>query len=299
MNRCLLIIVLSAGMVAGNQETEAQAQTQAEVQAQTQAKAEAQQHIKAMPLYVAPVEASAGNTNGMDIPDHPQLNALRTHLRWIATAEADLNGDGRTEQVGLIGLPPNPRLEYYQLVYLICKDPTDEQAKVTYIQGGHTPSMILLDVHGDPHQEILVRLAAGRQRMAHANYYLYDYETGQAELAALPKPLQVQSRLLDDCRICVELGATRYDMDATQHKLTCEQTETNKSGQRATAALLQYTGYNMLYPVDYNGDGVPDLKGAQLVYATDRAHPLAIVQSIWTWAEEKWVLLHTDLLVLT
>ena len=227
----------------------------------------------------------------MEIPDHPQLNALR-NLHWLQTDAQDITGDHEQEQIGLLGGKEDPASDHYQLVYLIYKDIKHQKTSVTFIQGGYRPSMVVCDLNGDQVNDVLVKLLKGSDT-AKANYRLYTVKNQEVVAMPAPHPIEIVGQLEDDYTVTLKVkGQETYAVNMKDHKEKYDAAGYYKNGKLLRPTKVSNASFDVIQPVDFDKNGTTDLQGVQKVTGAGKDDVIAYVHTLWTWEDGKWRQLH-------
>ncbi|WP_018758622.1 hypothetical protein [Paenibacillus terrigena] len=240
------------------------------------------------PVTVAPEQSV---TVPMEIPDHPQLNALR-NLQWLQTDARDITGDREQEQIGLLGGKDDPNSDHYQLVYLIYKDVKHQKTSVTFIQGGYRPSMVVCDLNGDQVNDVLVKLPKG-SNTEKANYRLYTVKNQEVVPMPAPNPIEIVGQLENDYTITLKAkGQDTYAVNMKDRKEKYDAAGYYKNGKLLRPTKVSNASFEVIQPVDFDKNGTTDLQGVQKVTGASDDDVIAYVHSLWTWEDGKWRQLH-------
>ncbi len=232
--------------------------------------------------------------------EKPKVRMVKPTLQRgqvVSQVMGDVDGDGKVEQVMLMGNPVVESSSYMGDLYVVSKDPATDKIK-GFIRpkdlGGYNAYLALTDVTGNDVQNVLVTAPSGGKEGV-ADYRILDF-SGSEPREIFTKDdnrgVTVLGTFLPDFKaklyfpsidkeIIVDLADER---DKYEHlNVYNEDGSLKASGIEPSAQEL-----SSLITLDLNGDGIDDVVTTQKVVGTANANVLGDIRAVWEYRAGTW-----------
>lgn len=208
----------------------------------------------------------------------------------IQAREIDVTGDGRLDNVALVGSKMDLDSPYYDKLFIVVSSPGQTQVIIP-LQGGYYPNMQFCDFIGDKLPQIYVSAETGGSGGL-SNYYLYSLKNNVPTAIPLPEPLRVKATFKKNYVVQMKIEETgkSYKIDIKDRKDEYEKFGVYHNGKPVKPIIVNVDAYSLLKPVSKEGSGRCDLIGVQRITGIANADTLGYATSLWQWKKGRWVL---------
>ncbi|WP_051620376.1 hypothetical protein [Paenibacillus sp. UNC451MF] len=213
----------------------------------------------------------------------------RSSTYLLKTEKADLTGDSVPETIVFSGTKLDPTTSYYDKLNIRIVSSSDSKSINIISAGGYNPTLQLQDYNGDQISDIYISASQGNNQPASLS--LYTILDEQAVPIPLPPPLNIKGTLKDNYKAPVTIHNTnqRYVLDLVERKTSYEAIGYYQNGRLLQPASMIINGYNALEPIDWDRDGIGELRGIQRIMLPND-ETIALAHSIWKWRYNQWTL---------
>ncbi len=213
-----------------------------------------------------------------------------------ASARGDVNGDGIPDNVFLTGTK-TPDSPFIQNITLVIQDGATGRMTTVPLRdnAGYSPSLFLGDFTGDRVADILVTIQSGGSG-ATTYDYVYSFAGNILKLLfdfnAYNERYKYDVNYLDYYRAAAlsKINNLRYIIDLT-YKGQDYLNEIYDSNGKLKAPISGWVDpLSVLYPIDFDGDGIYELLALQSIAGRYHADGLGTFQNILKWKNGGFVL---------
>lgn len=222
------------------------------------------------------------------------VNAKESDAVLIKEYTEDITGDGETDSIKLYGILFSPDSKYFKEVYTIITS-NEEDWRINY-QGGYDPALQFVDLNHDGINDIFYQSATGGS----GGLYNSQLDTiAEGRIVNIPLPTQdyVKGHFEDGFNAVIEIFPNKKPivMNVEQRKedyirLGIYDVEGNLLKQ--TELMVDPIAF--FEPVlisDSKGYGLKSYKQISGAYHADQ---LGVLETIWYYENDKWLILQTD-----
>ena len=241
--------------------------------------------------------------NTQEPPSRPALQ-LPTDTYILASATADVTGDGTADAITITGRKATTETRYASKMALVIYDNQTEQSySLDLDMGGYEGKLFVGDFTGDHIADILVSAPTGGSGGI-VDHRIATFSDNQPTLIFKKednKGASFSGQFLEGWKaeitnietgksIIIETGRNRPDYirlgiyDEAGHVL------------KHTTKPWHYP-FSRLDPIDPDNDGTYELKGYQRIVGAYNADPLAEVESQWKYENNSWTVRHIKVAV--
>ncbi|MBP2661171.1 MAG: hypothetical protein H6Q69_4203 [Firmicutes bacterium] len=232
-----------------------------------------------------------GSTRGVDAVISRQW--LPEGYQVLDVQEGDVNGDGVSDTVYLLGHKQEDSSSYVDSMKLIVENGADQKRTDVVLDkmGGYQAELLLRDFTGDKVVDALVTTASGGS----GGWYYNQVVT----LGDKPSILfgekenntgSISGQFIDGFKVEINggvgSGVTMDVSDRTADYLRLGLY--NEEGKLQKQTKLMVTPFGRLEPVDTNHDGIFELKGIQRISGAYNADGLANVETVLSYTRSFW-----------
>ncbi|MDD9270666.1 hypothetical protein ACFPES_26775 [Paenibacillus sp. GCM10023248] len=208
----------------------------------------------------------------------------------IQTRDIDVTGDGKPDNVSLVGSKLDMGSPYYDKLFVVVTSPGQTRVVIP-LQGGYNPNMQFCDFIGDKLPQIYVSAENGGSGGL-SSFYMYSLKNNVPTAIPLPVPLRVSATFKKNYVVLMKIQETgnSFKIDIKDRKDDYEQFGVYKDGKPVKPIIVTVDAYSLLKPVDKEGSGRCELRGVQRITGISNADTLGYVTSEWQWKKGGWVL---------
>ncbi|EIW17445.1 MULTISPECIES: hypothetical protein [Pelosinus] len=232
-----------------------------------------------------------GSTRGVDPVIARQW--LPEGYQVLDMQEGDVNGDGVSDTVYLIGHKQEDSSSYVDSMKLIVENGADQKRTDVVLDkmGGYQAELLLRDFTGDKTVDALVTAASGG-----SGGWYYNQVVALGEKPSILFGEQennggsISGQFLDGFKVEINGGAGSgvtidvHDRTADYLRLGLY----NEEGKLQKQTKLMVTPFGRLEAVDANHDGIYELKGIQRISGAYNADGLANVETVLSYTGSFW-----------
>lgn len=266
---------------------------------------------------VAVAFTALGWVSGMVFADPSEQDQIAKQLglksgTYIeAIRSADINNDGTTDTVVIYGDKEKQEDWYADHIQIALIDGKSQSVKVTQLEGfsGYEPSIrAISDFTKDAKPEVFVGAETGGSG-GYSTYVLIDFNQNKPMNILTPdiaEGLKINGKYMDGFKAKITLEETKETFVVDLSARSADYVEKgvyNKMGKflgigepadnEAINDIFGYP-YGSLEAVDWNGDGVSELRGIQRLIGVDNTERLSEVTSRLSYENGKWQLLEAS-----
>ncbi len=229
----------------------------------------------------------------LDQPNSPALQ-LSTDSYILASATADVTGDGTADSITLTGQKANSRTGYASKMTLVVYDVQTEQSySLDLGMGGYEGKLFVGDFTGDHIADIFVSAPTGGSGGI-VDHRIATFSDKQPTLIFKKednKGVSFSGQFLEGWKteitntetgksIIIETGKNRADYIRLGIY--------NEAGHVLKETKPWNNHFSLLEPIDPDNDGTYELKGYQRIVGAYNADPLAVVETQWKYENNSW-----------
>ncbi|MFY0543936.1 hypothetical protein [Brevibacillus sp. H7] len=229
------------------------------------------------------------NCSGMVLAD--PLAEQPAGYEEISRYEVDVTGDGKNDQVKLLGKRFEQASPFFQSLLVHVDNPVTQKQSVFTAEGGYGPKLEFCDFTGGKVNEILLSADTGGSGGI-VIYSLFSLKGDNPVTLTVPPPLTIDGQFADKYKVNLTMKETNkaYTIDLRDRRQQYDQLGLYRKEKLVKPTGVMPNAYHLLKPVDSNRDGVCELQGVQRVAGVANADTIAYVTSLWKWQEDKWML---------
>ncbi|WP_428908452.1 hypothetical protein [Niallia sp. Krafla_26] len=229
--------------------------------------------------------------------DHENKKQMQNHFEQMINEKADISGDGKVDEITIIGIPYEDGSSYLKELYLEIKGSNGQKYKIE-LDGGYDPILKLVDLNQDGLDDLLISVPTGGSGGI-SNYFLFTFKDFQLTEIAVPEPLMITSQFLNDYKATMTIDNTgeTYTFDLNNRKKDYNRLGLYTNGILNEPRELMVDPYSTLKSISVKEKGNRfGLKGIQQVSGAYHADGIAFVESTWFYENGKWNLVKTKVM---
>lgn len=266
---------------------------------------------------VAVAFAALGWISGMVFADPSEQDQIEKALglgrgSYIeAIRSADVSGDGQTDTVVIYGKKETPEDWYSEAIQVAVIDGKTKAVKVSALEAfsGYEPRIeAIADFTKDGKPEVFIAAATGGSG-GYSNYAVINFNQNKPLnllTADMAEGLKLKGRYLDHFKaaIALEDGSGQFVVDFSGRKDTYVQRGIydasgrflglGQGSEMAVANEIFSYPFGSLEAVDWDGDGVSELRGVQRLIGVDNTERLSEVTSRLSYENGSWQLVEAS-----
>lgn len=222
---------------------------------------------------------------------------LNNNQYIIDYARGDVNGDGKLDEVYLIGEKPSgmdsPFVDKIEI--LIKAGATNKYTRIRIKENsGYNPTLYLSDFTGDRVDDILVSIDSGGSG-AIGYYYIYSFANNRAkelfDFQAFNEKYKYEVKYKDNYKVEVISKTLRkkYLIDISNKGKDYLNEIYNKNGKLKNPINGFVNPISGLYPIDIQRNGIFGLYILQQIAGQYNADGLGFVETFMEWDKEKFI----------
>lgn len=229
----------------------------------------------------------------------PQGLTLEKNTYVYDSKKADLDGDGRTDDVVLYGVKKYADSPLVGDIGVAVKNGQSSQfsaASIGEYNVGYEPQLLIGSFTRPSAQEIWVSLATGGSGGV-CQYSLLTYRDDQVRPIIPQKNLNqgllLETRCLPGFKLSIRDKATDFKATLDLKKSSVDYEEMgiyDNAGKLLTDPMVLIDGYGVLKPEDEDKDGILELHGIQKISLGYHANSVAYAESTWKISNGRMVL---------
>lgn len=222
------------------------------------------------------------------------VNAKESDAVLIKEYTEDITGDGETDSIKLYGILFSPDSKYFKEVYTIITS-NEEDWRINY-QGGYDPALQFVDLNHDGINDIFYQSATGGSGGLY-NSQLDTIAGGRIVNIPLPTQDYVKGHFEDGFNAVIEIFPNKKPivMNVEQRKEDYIRLGIyDVEGKLLKQTELMVDPIAFFEPVlisDSKGYGLKSYKQISGAYHADQ---LGVLETIWYYENDKWLILQTD-----
>lgn len=234
-----------------------------------------------------PGQARAANNEEMP-PPAQQPAGQQDQL--IQAREIDVTGDGKPDNVSLIGTKRDNTSPYYDKLFIVVTGQAQAQVVIP-LQGGYNPQMQFCDFIGDKLPQIYAAAETGGSGGL-STYYIYSLKNNVPTAIPLPAPLHVRATFKKNYVVQMKIVETgkSFKIDIKDRKDDYDKFGVYKNGKVVKPIIVNVDAYSLLKPIDKDRDGICELMGVHRITGIANADTIGYATSVWKWKKGKWTL---------
>ncbi|GEM_PF-1984632 len=232
-----------------------------------------------------------GSTRGVDTVNSKQW--LPEGYQVLDMQEGDVNGDGVSDRVYLIGHKQEDASSYVDSMKLIVENGTNQKRTDVALDkmGGYQTELLLRDFTGDKTVDALVTAASGGSGGWYYNQVVTLGDTPSIIFGEKENNRDsISGQFLDGFKVEINDSiGSGVIMDV--HDRTADYLRLglyNEEGKLQKQTNLMVTPFGRLEAVDVNNDGIYELKGIQRISGAYNADGLANVETVLSYTGGFW-----------
>lgn len=205
--------------------------------------------------------------------------------------QADLNGDGKDDEIVLSGRKQengDPYMHQITLVVTDGKTGKTASASIGSNDVGYDPKLAVGSFTGEDEKELLISMATGGSGGIMI-YSLLNYRDGEINTVVsqdeLNKGLVLKTACLPGFLLSLTDQSTGYTVDIDLAKGIDDYIAMefyDASGQLLKEPMVLVDGYSLMEVQDTNGDGIDELLGIQAISVGAHVNQVALARSVWS-----------------
>ena len=217
--------------------------------------------------------------------------------KTIATYKEDITGDGQKETIELQGILLSDDSDYYRDIWANITNEHSEKWRISY-GSGYQPVIQFLDLNHDDVNNLLftteTNLDEGLQQTQ-----LHSLTDGRLKEIRMPVQDYIDTTYENNFKVNVQLSPKS---DVHRLDIANESADYIKSGiynqdQTVIKPFSPKLASTMIYePIFMNEANGHGLKSEQALYGLPEKEPLGIIETLWYYENNQWIILQTELI---
>ncbi|MNI09219.1 hypothetical protein D3C73_622740 [compost metagenome] len=255
--------------------------------------------LAAIGIITAGMLAVEVNVVGASVPEQESTSSTQLSEpiqgQVITKSEVDVTGDGRKDQVSLIGTKLDPSSPYYSKLSIVVSGEGQQQIVIP-IEGGYNPQLQFVDFTGDKLPEIYLSTETGGSG-GYTNVYIYSLKNNIPVALPIPAPLHITAQFKPNyiVNMTIEETGKTFPINIKDKKDEYDKAGVYNKGKVVKPITVTVNTYSELKPVDIDQNGVYELQGVQRITGLYNADTLANAYSLWKWQQDGWKLVTADI----
>ncbi len=216
-----------------------------------------------------------------------ETSAAQVKPKTIVSTKENVTCDGKKDTLSLIGIPYDETANFLKEIYLRVQF-SEGGEKTLQVGSGYEPTVQFADLNHDGCKDVFVSIQTGGSGGIVENE-LYSFKDRKFVDLSVPLPVQVEAYFIDGYKARIKLPNNKsYTIDLSGRKEDYDRMGLYKDGKLSEPTELMIDPYSsMKITRTLSGLG---LNGIQRVSGAYHADGIGDIESLWFYANGKWVL---------
>lgn len=221
---------------------------------------------------------------------------LNEKIYVIDTEEADINGDGLSDKIWLVGKKYNGKNDIFvENLTVIVEDGVSQKQYMTEENtlSGYHSSIITGDFTGNGARDILIKAETGGSGGI-VNHQIYTLKDGKLKLIFGEKEnrgVELNGYYQDNYQVDIIIEQREFFIEVSEKADLYRQEGKYDENGHLIHQITPYTyPYSKLELVDWDMDGILELRGYQSIKGVNGADTIGLVKSVLKYIGSRWVI---------